>query len=145
MSRIVSAVKIPKFSFCFGFNRLAVRSAIVASSIAALISGRSRGLTPGSTSAADRRSSELAERNHRELVLRLAEQRTALGADPEHAEMDALDLMILSIGSTSSTNRRCAVWNRSRTPAVRCRLRWRSSTGRVPHRNSKVDVFARHA
>ena len=45
MSRIVSDVKMPKLSGCFGLSRRAPRSATVASSIAAFMSATSRGLT----------------------------------------------------------------------------------------------------
>ena len=59
----------------------------------AAICARSRGLT---VSDSDRRDAEqhleLAERNDRELVLRLAEQRALLRADADDAEVHALDL-----------------------------------------------------
>ena len=45
MSRIVSDVKMPKLSACFGFSRRATRSATVASSIACGISATSCGFT----------------------------------------------------------------------------------------------------
>ena len=93
MSRIVSDVNMPKLSGCFGFSRRAMRSAIVASSIAcgdlrdvARLDGQRQ------LAARSEHHLELAERDHRELVLRLAEQRPALRAHADDAEVHAFDL-----------------------------------------------------
>ena len=56
MSRIVSDVKMPKLSFCFGFSRRAVRSATIASSMAGTIWATSRGFT---LSDSDRRDPKI--------------------------------------------------------------------------------------
>ena len=72
----VSDVNMPKLSGCFGFRRRAPRSATVASSWPRTICATSRGLTVSVERAARAEEHlELPERDERELVLRLAEQR----------------------------------------------------------------------
>ena len=81
---------------------------------------------------------ELPERDDRELVLRLAEQRAALGADADDAEVDAFDLDDLveridvgaeqPVGGLPADHRR---------PAAPCRPRSGSSAGRARRRSSR--------
>ena len=110
MSRIVSEVNMPKLSGCFGFSRRAPRSATVASSIAcgdlrdvARLDGQRQ------RAARSEHHLELAERDDRELVLRLAEQRAALRADADDAEVHAFDLDDLVERIDVAPNSRSAV------------------------------------
>ena len=93
MSRIVSEVNMPKLSGCFGFSRRAIaqRHRRLVHRLRDLREvarlDRQRQLTPRSEHLL-----ELAERDDRELVLRLAEQRALLRADADDAEVHAFDL-----------------------------------------------------
>ena len=94
MSRIVSDVKMPKLSVCFGFRRRALRSATVASSIAAAICETSLRLDRHrQLRGASRTSSGTARAGSpRTRPASWPRTRAALGADADDAEVHAFDL-----------------------------------------------------
>ena len=135
---------MPKLSGCLGFSRRALRSAIVASSMAGAICDRSRGFTDiDEPPPRAEHHLKLAERDDRELVLRLAEQRAALGADADDAEMHAFDLDHLveriDVGAEQAVGRLPAEHDhRPRTSA----LPWGSSAARARRRSSRNSTYS---